>query len=57
MASFWFLWANTMTTITSLRFERPKITFQWIVVFPFGAVVGLSYLAWTVVHFELLFGP
>ncbi len=57
MASFWFLWANTMTTITSLRFERPKITFQWVVVFPFGAVVGLSYLAWTVVHFELLFGP
>ena len=57
MASFWFLWANTMTTITSLRFERPKITFQWIVVFPFGAVLGLSYLAWTVAHFDLLFGP
>ena len=25
LVSFWFLWANIMTTATSLRFERPKI--------------------------------
>ena len=23
--SFWFIWANIMTTATSLRFEKPKI--------------------------------
>lgn len=57
MVSFWFLWANLMTTITSLRFEKPKITFQWLVVFPLGAVVGLSFLAWMVVHFDKVFGP
>jgi len=57
MVSFWFLWANVMTTITSLRFEKPEITFQWFVVFPFGAVVGLSFLAWMVAHFDLVFGP
>jgi hypothetical protein len=56
MVSFWFLWANVMTTITSLRFEKPKITLQWLVVFPFGAVVGLSFLAWTVAHFHTVFG-
>jgi hypothetical protein len=57
MVSFWFLWANVMTTVTSLRFENPRITLHWIVVFPLGAVLGLFYLAWTAVHFESLFGP
>ena len=57
MVSFWFLWANVMTTLTSLRFEKPRITLQWLVVFPLGAVVGVSFLAWTVAHFELVFGP
>ncbi len=57
MVSFWFLWANLMTTITSLRFEKPKITIEWLVVFPLGAVLGLSFLAWTVVNFQLIFGP
>ena len=28
LVSFWFLWANVMTTVTSLRFEKPKITLQ-----------------------------
>ena len=57
MVSFWFLWANVMTTITSLRFEKPKVTLQWFVVFPLGAVVGLSFLVWTAAHFESVFGP
>ena len=26
MVSFWFLWSNVMTTATSLRFEKPKMT-------------------------------
>lgn len=56
MVGFWFFWANLMTTITSLRFERPRITFQWVVVFPLGAVVGLSFLVWVGAHFELVFG-
>ncbi len=55
MVGFWFLWANLMTTITSLKFESPKITFQWFVVFPFGALVGASYLIWTFAHFTELF--
>ncbi len=24
LASFWFVWANTMTTATSIRFENPR---------------------------------
>ena len=55
--SFWFLWANTMTTATSLRFEKPKITLNWLIVFPFGALVGLAYFVWTVVHFETIYLP
>ena len=57
MTSFWFLWTNTMTTATSLRFEKPKITLQWFIVFPFGALVGLAYIVWTVVHFDAIFLP
>ena len=35
-----------------LRFEKPRVTFAWLLVFPFGALLGLAYLAWTVIHFE-----
>jgi hypothetical protein len=55
--SFWFVWANTMTTATSLRFEKPKITLNWLIVFPFGALVGLAYFVWTLVHFEAVYLP
>jgi len=57
MVSFWFVWSNVMTTVTSLRFEKPRITFQWIVVFPLGTLIGLAFLAWVFVHFEVVFGP
>ena len=55
LASFWFLWANVVTTATSLRFEKPKITFNWFITFPFGALVGLAYIVWTLVHFDTIF--
>jgi len=55
LASFWFLWTNIMTTATSLRFEKPKITFNWFIVFPFGALVALAYVVWTLVHFDTIF--
>jgi hypothetical protein len=55
LVSFWFLWANIMTTATSLRFENPRITLLWLIVFPFGAVVGLAYIVWTIVHFDLVY--
>jgi hypothetical protein len=53
--SFWFLWINTVTTVTSLRFEKPKITLEWIIVFPFGAILGLVYIVWSLVYFEVVF--
>ena len=43
----WLLWANLMTTSTSLRFLNPKITLSWIVVYPFGIVLGLSAVVLT----------
>ena len=55
LASFWFLWANIMTTATSLRFEKPKISFSWFIVFPFGALVALAYIILTLVHFDAIF--
>jgi hypothetical protein len=53
--SFWFVWANVMTTATSLRFEKPRITLQWIIVFPLGAVIGLAYVTWMLVHFDTIY--
>ncbi len=53
--SFWFVWANLMTTATSLRFEKPKITMSWLLVFPFGSLVGLAYIVWTLVHFDIIY--
>jgi len=55
LVSFWWVWANTMTTATSLRFEKPKITLNWIIVFPFGILVGLAYIVWTIVHFDTIY--
>ena len=56
MVAFWFLWVNLVTTLTSLRFENPKITLQWLMVFPFGSILGLAYLVWAVVHFNAFVG-
>ena len=53
--SFWLLWSNIMTTATSLRFEKPRITLNWFIVFPFGALVGVAYLVWTVLHFDIVY--
>ncbi|NYB51097.1 MAG: hypothetical protein HVN35_00830 [Methanobacteriaceae archaeon] len=55
LTSFWFLWANVMTTATSLRFEKPKITLMWFVTFPLGAIVGFAYIMWTILNFNAIF--
>ena len=55
--SFWFVWANIMTTATSLRFEKPRITLSWFIVFPFGILVGLAYIVWTLAHFDIIYFP
>lgn len=53
--SFWWMWANIMTTSTSLRFEKPKITFNWLVAFPFGILIGLAMIVWMIAHFEIIY--
>ena len=55
LVSFWFVWANTMTTSTSLRFEQPNINLNWLLVFPSGILVGLAYIVWTVIHFDIIY--
>jgi hypothetical protein len=55
LVSFWFVWSNIMTTVTSLRFEKPKFTFSWFVVFPFGSLIGLAYIIWTFIHFSTIY--
>lgn len=57
LVSFWFVWANVMTTATSLRFEKPKINLSWFITFPFGILVGLAYIVWTIVHFDTIYFP
>jgi len=55
LASFWFLWANIMGTATSLRFEKPKISLNWFIVFPFGAIIALAYIIWSLIYFQEIF--
>jgi len=55
LVSFLLVWGNMMTTATSLRFENPTLNLQWFFTFPLGALVGLAYLVWTVVHFDIIF--
>jgi len=55
LVSFWFVWANMMTTATSLRFEKPKLSLNWWITFPVGGIVGLAFILWTMVHFESIY--
>lgn len=55
LVSFWFVWANIMTTTTSLRFEKPKITLSWFIAFPFGILIGLAYIIWIIIHFNVIY--
>jgi len=55
MVSFWFVWTNVMTTVTSLRFEKPRISLPWLIVFPLGAVIGLAFIIWTLAHFDAIY--
>lgn len=55
LVSFWFVWANIMTTATSLRFEQPNINLNWLMVFPFEILVGLTYIIWTLIHFDTIY--
>ena len=55
LASFWFVWANTMTTATSLRFEKPKMSIAWFIVYPFGILVGLAYIIWSLIYFNVIY--
>ena len=55
LVGFWFAWTNIMTTATSLRFEKPKITLNWLIVFPSGILLGLAYIAWTIIHFDIIY--
>ena len=57
LVSFWYVWANIMTTATSLRFEKPRINLVWFITFPFGSLLGLAYIVWTLVHFDNIYLP
>ena len=55
LVSFWFVWANIMTTATSLRFEKPVLNLNWWITFPVGILVGRAYILWTVFHFDAIY--
>lgn len=55
LVSFWFVWANIMTTATSVHFEKPKINKSWFIAFPFGCFVGLAYIIWAIIYFDVIF--
>ncbi len=57
--SFWFVWANIVTTATSLRFEKPKITLSWPVVFPSvpSSVWPTSCGPWSILRLSFDRGP
>lgn len=55
LVSFWALWANTMTTATSLRFFKPRINLVWFMTYPFAGIVGLLYIVWTMLHFTSIY--
>ena len=55
LVSFWVVWANIMTPAASLRFEKPKISLNWFITFPFGIFLGIAYIIWTIVHSNIIY--
>ncbi|MCD4692721.1 MAG: hypothetical protein K8R79_07400 [Calditrichales bacterium] len=55
LVSFWVVWANIMTPAASLRFEKPKISLNWFIAFPFSILLGIAYIIWTIVHFNIIY--
>jgi hypothetical protein len=55
MVSFWFLWVNLATTVTSLKFRKQKLNFSWFMTFPFGSLMGLAYVIWTMFYYDVIF--
>lgn len=56
LVSFWWVWANVMTTATSLRFYNPRHKLvAWLSGYPLGILVGLAYIVWTIVHFDAIY--
>ena len=54
MVSFWFIWVNLATTVTSLKFCSPKISFSWFMTFPFGSLMSLAYIVWTIYYYDVI---
>jgi len=57
LASFWWIWANVMTSATSLRFFNPRFTLMWFIAFLSGALLGIAYIVWTFLNFDLIYLP
>ncbi|MEW6348739.1 MAG: hypothetical protein AB1646_06725 [Thermodesulfobacteriota bacterium] len=58
LVSFWWVWANVMTTATSLRFYNPRHSpISWVIGYPLGILLGLAYIVWTIVHFDTIYSP
>lgn len=55
LVSFWLVWANTMTTATSLRFEKPTLSLNWWFTFPGGGIVGLAFIIWSIINFNSIY--
>ena len=55
MVSFWFLWVNLGTTVTSLKFQNSKLNFSWFMTFPFGAIMSLAFIVWSMVYYDVVY--
>ena len=57
LSAAWLVWTNVMTTANSLHFEKPRINLVWLITFPLGGLIGLTWIIWTVIHFDRIFRP
>jgi len=55
LVSFFAVWVNIATTVTSLKFNKPKITVFWFVSYPLGTLLGIAFIIWTIRYFDVVF--
>ncbi|MBT3224302.1 MAG: hypothetical protein HN348_34985 [Proteobacteria bacterium] len=52
---WWFVWVNIATTVSIIKFHKPKANFEWLFSYPGLVALGLAFLVWEFVHWNTIF--
>ena len=55
LVSFWALHVHLANTATSLKIHKPKMSLSWFFVSPLYGIIGLVYVIWSMLYFDVIY--